>query len=205
MELGEIKAGKEIGRDTKADRYHKFIWQACTNCGRQRWVAIRKGKAIRTLCIECGNKTKVLSEETREKYRQAGRKKKGSRWNEQSKAKLRGEKHYNWKGGRHKTVKGYIEVAIYPNDFFYPMAFHSRVKEHRLIMARHLGRCLLPWEIVHHKNGIKDDNRLENLELLPDATKHYSITVLQNYIKELEEKVGELTKRLDEEEEEEKD
>ena len=95
IELGETKKGLEIGRTNKADRYHKFVRQACEECGKERWVAIRRGKAVRTLCVECGNKAKVLTEETREKYRQAGKKKRGFHWSEESRIKIRGEKHYN--------------------------------------------------------------------------------------------------------------
>jgi hypothetical protein len=67
---------------------------------------------------------------------------------------------------RHKDTEGYILVRIDPDSKFYSMAWKSGfIKEHRLIMAKHLGRCLQEDEIVHHLNNIRDDNRLENLSL----------------------------------------
>lgn len=61
---------------------------------------------------------------------------------------------------------GYRFVHIYPEDPFYIMSDGSGyVAEHRLKMAKHLGRALMPWETVHHKNTDRSDNKLKNLQL----------------------------------------
>lgn len=66
--------------------------------------------------------------------------------------------HHNWKGGTHLSG-GYIREYA-PN---HPHNAKGYVLQHRLVMERHLGRYLEPREIVHHVNGDKLDNRIENL------------------------------------------
>jgi transposase-like protein len=67
---------------------------------------------------------------------------------------------------RQVTASHYMQVWLPRDD---PMARMCQgrgfVLEHRLVMARHIGRPLTPTETVHHKNGNRQDNRLENLEL----------------------------------------
>lgn len=62
----------------------------------------------------------------------------------------------------HTTKKGYR--LVYAPD--HPMAGRNgHVLEHRLVMAEHLGRPLRKDEEVHHRHGVRSDNRIENLEL----------------------------------------
>ena len=79
--------------------------------------------------------------------------------------------HPNWNGGRLIDKHGY--VLIYCEN--HPYARKPRLKyvlEHRLVMEQHLGRNLLPIEVVHHKNKDVQDNRLENLELFQGNASH---------------------------------
>lgn len=65
----------------------------------------------------------------------------------------------SWNAGK---GKGYVDRRGYR---WIRVAGRS-VREHRHVMETHLGRKLLPTEIVHHKNGITTDNRVENLEVM---------------------------------------
>lgn len=82
------------------------------------------------------------------------KKKMSSRW--------MGKNNPRWKGGRIK-FKGYIKITNknHPN-----CNNQGYVQEHRLVMEKHLGRYLTKEEVVHHINEIKDDNRIENLQLM---------------------------------------
>lgn len=160
-ELGEIRRGSEIGQ---GQRYNHFIWQACEKCGKERWVKIIRNQPDHVFCKSCQLKKIQIAN--------------------------RGSGNNSWKGGMRQLIRGYVGIWVSLEDFFAPMRGHrGYVLEHRLVMAKHLGRCLHSWEIVHHKNGIKDDNRIENLQLVTDD-RHKQITILENRINYLEKRVS---------------
>lgn len=76
--------------------------------------------------------------------------------------KRKAQNNGHWKGGLSKQSDGYLMLTSGP--YAYKFKLH-----HRLIMEKHLGRPLLSFEIVHHINGDKTDNRIENLEIMSRA------------------------------------
>lgn len=157
-QIGAICKGMELGYSVNSG-YSKFIWVACIDCGKERWVAL-KGSSPRTKrCPICSGKRQVEIIRRR--------------------------------NGRQRTRQGYILLHLQPDDFFFPMAKKDgHIFEHRLVVAKALGRCLHRWEIVHHKHakypaGSKEDkadNRYpENLQLVTDD-RHRQITILERQI-----------------------
>ncbi len=108
----------------------------CVVCGKEAYANPSKVNRKKFCSMECKNKGMVL---------------------------LVGKKnHWKWKGGK-THIQGYVYLKSYdhPNK-----NSGGYVAEHRLVMEKHLGRLLTKNEEVHHKNGIKVDNKLSNLELV---------------------------------------
>ena len=78
-----------------------------------------------------------------------------------------------WKGGTFKSADGRILVLCRRHPR--PDYKGGYVFRYRLVMEKHIGRLLLPTELVHHKNGKKDDDKIENLEIMSQSqhTKHH--------------------------------
>lgn len=136
------------------DRNKKTRSIACNGCGRSGLI---HRNIPEKLCIKCDRKKKedsdpTLAEKRRDYLMKYSRKKKGT--------DLEAPKRI--KKGRWKTSQGYIMIwkPDHPN-----CDVNGCIREHTFVMTEKLGRPLKEGENVHHINGIRDDNRIENLEL----------------------------------------
>lgn len=114
------------------------VYKNCEICNRQFYVFPGDTRNRRFCSIDCRNKGDMG-------------------------ANIRGEKNWNWKGGK-VILKGYVYLLCPGHPFAHK--YQPHVAEHRLVMEEKMGRYLDKNEEVHHINGIKTDNKIENLEIV---------------------------------------
>lgn len=139
-----MQPGTVIGRLTlisKSVNHHGHtVWECLCECGStcaKKASFIRAGKTRSCGCLR----------------REMARNKQLGRTGAQS---------TNWHGGKIVTHYGYVEIHAPDHPYANKRGY---VFEHRLVMEKQVGRYLTRQENVHHKNGLRADNRVENLEL----------------------------------------
>lgn len=140
---------------TERNKLGQFV-KGCSH----KWFAEIEQK--RRKKISKARKGTKFSEEHKRKLKETHKGKRNSQYNKQGKLAA------NWKGGKTKTRNRWL---IYKPE--HPFASKKKyILQYRLIMEQKLGRYLNPEEVVHHINGKKDDDRLENLYLFPNQSSH---------------------------------
>jgi FtsZ-binding cell division protein ZapB len=162
--IGDTVSARDIGRRGRAI----FIWEACSQCGTERWVRrIYSGQ----LCKSCALRNHSY-----------------------------GENNRRWNNKRSTITKSGIRIYVNKEHPYFCMAHKCAldyaILEHRLVMAEHLGRPLEQHEVVHHIDGNNLNNKISNLQLLPNQATHQSYTLLQIQINKLKEENNILRDRV---------
>lgn len=151
------------GRCTCGAQIADNSWYCCENCQtamrresqrRYREKRRREIDAMPKILCECGCGTLIAPINRSFESARFARGHTGSRF---------GPLHHRWNGGRQKSGNGYISLLVGRD---HPMADkRGYVSEHRFVVSQAIGRPLHKYEQVHHINGDRTDNRLENLQL----------------------------------------
>jgi len=156
----------------------KFCSAGCA--GRHRNDHLKKPK-VEFICPECG--TYFWEHKSRAGWRRFCSnecRNKNEEYRKESCARHKGDLCYNWKGGISRQSDGYL----YEKSYKHPFSNRDYVLQHRLVMEKWLRefqpessalveiegeKYLRPELVVHHKNHIRDDNRIENLQLMTNG------------------------------------
>ena len=119
-----------------------YIWAACENCGEYRWVQVEHKGPRHRLCQKCGTQGHLA---------ELGR---FTRFPKSNTIKI-------------KETRPRIYCRTHPYA-----QVDGRVLISRIVMERHLGRYLLPEEVVHHSDGNHYNDDINNLMLFPSSKEH---------------------------------
>lgn len=122
----------------------------------------------RTLSEACGGKRHPMYGRRGKNNPNFGHKHSAKARRKMSKA-MRGKKNPAWNGGQTYNPQGYILLKRPDHPHANNQGY---MREHRLVIEEHLGRYLHPEEVIHHINGVRDDNRKENLMLFRSESEH---------------------------------
>lgn len=154
----------EIAQGSKIDKWRgRYIWQACTDCGKKRWVQVYRTGVRSIRCQRCSTKLTWKSPSRGRNFK-------------------RREEHHAWKGGR-TISQGYVRILC-PE---HPRADRDGyVREHLLVWEKTHSKRLPEGWVLHHLNGIRADNRPSNLFAMLGKKHSVLLPALQKRIQELE-------------------
>ena len=147
---------KECGRKHAEDRWYK-------DEGGTWWYTQADGNRTlgkERLCGNCGKTFHFMPSKTGPRYPALYCSRLCANKADKPRRRLRGPESPHWRGGR-ATARGYVLIRVHHEEGY----GKDYVPEHRYVMEKYLGRRLGQQETIHHRNGDKTDNRIENLEL----------------------------------------
>ncbi len=175
---GKPKCAKTLGkgRPLRADRPRPL----CQNCGAEFTPHKSRPFEVQKFCTRrCSSIYSVRDPETkreRGEFLRSVQPIRDEAWRQRLSERMTGAKSPLWIGGRIVRNDGYVHInrTLVPDWLRSMISDRLYIREHRLLMAMRIGRPLSATEVVHHRDGDKANNAIDNLELWPTNGTHMS-------------------------------